>query len=89
MRRLRRILDVAAARESAARTARQHCRQLRVRMKVAVADAAAVHEQRVIQQRAIAVRRRLEPIQEIREQAHVIRIDLRVPGDFVWHVAVV
>ncbi len=46
-------------------------------MAVAIADAAAVNDGRVVEQRTIAVRRRFQPRDEFRELLHVIAIDLR------------
>ena len=43
---------------------------------------------RVIQQRAVTFRRRLQLLEVIREQRHVERVDLRHPRDLVRIVAV-
>ena len=57
------------------RAADQDVRQRIVVVPVAVAHVRAVHEQRVIEQRAVAVGRRRELLDEVREALHVIRLD--------------
>ena len=44
-------------------------------MLVAVADAAAIEDQRLVEQGAVAVRRRPELLQEAGEQAHLVGVD--------------
>ena len=75
-------LEVAAAADH------QH-RQILVRMAVAVAQAAAVDDERVIEQRAVAVGRVLHLVDEAREQLHVHRVDLGHPLDPLGVAAVV
>ena len=58
-------------------TARQQDRQIVMEVCVAVAHAGAIHEEGMVQQRAIAVCGRTESLQEMREHLHVIRVDLR------------
>src|SRR6185503_1412881 len=70
-------LDVVAALEAPARVAGEQHRQIQMVVHVAVAHAAAVDEQRVLEQVAVAVGRVLQPLQELGEQAHVVRVDLR------------
>ena len=52
-------------------------------MSVPVAHPAAVDDERVIEERTVAVRRRLQSLEEFREERHVIGVQLRVPGDLV------
>ena len=66
-----------------------HHRQRVGRMDVAVTHAAAVDDHRVVEQRAVAVRRRGQPLHELREQRHVVGVHARVRGDAVGVVGVV
>ena len=50
-------------------------------VQVAVAHAAAVEDCRVIEQRAVPVWSRLQLLQEMPEQLHVVRVDLLLLGD--------
>jgi hypothetical protein len=56
---------------------------------VRIADAAAVQDQRVIQERAVAFRRRLQLLEVVGEERHVERVDLRHARDLLRIVAVV
>ena len=47
-------------------------------VQVRVAHAGAVEQQRVVEQRAVAVRRRLQLLEEVGEQLHVERVELRL-----------
>ena len=58
-------------------------RQIDVRVGVRVAQAGAVEEQRVIQQRAVAFRRLLQLLEEPGEQLRLVRAELRVFGDLL------
>ena len=73
----------------AAELAEQHARQVRVLVQVAVAHAAAVDEQALIEQRAVAVGRRAHLLGEVAEQRHVIGVDLGLLLDQARVVAVV
>ena len=64
-------------------------RQVVVRVLVAVAHAAAVEEQRVIEQGAVAVRRGFQPIEEAREQPQVVGVDLGLLGHLLGDAVVV
>jgi hypothetical protein len=57
-----------------------------VGVQITVADAAAVQDQGVIEQRAVAVRRRAQPVEEVSEQADVVRVDLGVLLDLVRRI---
>ena len=57
-------------------------------MQVAVAHAAAVEDQRVIEQRAVAVRRGLQLLEEVGEQLRVIGVDPGLLRDQLRVVAV-
>src|SRR5215203_5422434 len=74
----RRVLvsDVAAALEPRASSTSDDDRQVRVIVNVGISHAAAEQIERVIEQRSIAIWRRLELLDEIREQRHVVRVDL-------------
>jgi len=61
--------------DAARSTTRQQDGQAVVQMLIAVAQTAAVEDQRMIQQRAIAVRRGSQLLQEVRETLGVICID--------------
>ena len=76
-RRVRRVDEVPSALELAAAAAGEDRRQVDRRVVVAVAHAGAVHHDRLIEQRAVAVGRVLHLLEEIAEQRHVIRVDLR------------
>ena len=51
-------------------------RQIRVKVLIPVADAAAVQNHGVVEQRAIPVRSGLQLLQEVREELYVKRVDL-------------
>ena len=78
IRQRRRILesDVPAALEARASPAGHHDRQVRVIVDVGIAHAAAQQIERVVEQRAVAIGRRLQLLDQIREQRHVVRVDL-------------
>ena len=77
---------VAPAVEGAGPAAREQDGQVLGRVPVAVAEAAAVEQRHVVEQRAVAVGRRLEPVQEVREQRRVVGVDA---GQLVQLVGVV
>ena len=54
----------------------QH-RKVAVIVAIAIAQAAAIHDERVIEQRAVAIRRGLETAKKIGQLLHVINIDAR------------
>ena len=58
---------LAPARQLPGRAAGQHNRQRAEIVLVAVAERAAIQHQRVIEQRAVAVGRRLQLLEEVRE----------------------
>ena len=63
--------------------------QVGVPMQIAVADAAAIEDQRMVQQGTIAVRRRSQPIQKIREMLGLVDVDPDYLVDLVLFVFVV
>ena len=75
-RRARRIPQVPAALELSGATAQQDDRQTVDVVHVAVAHPAAVEERQVIEQRAVAVRRRLQLFQVVGEQSRVKALQL-------------
>src|SRR5262245_1144111 len=74
-----RITNVTSALESPVRASREDKRQIEVDVPVAVADAAAVDDHRMIKQRSVAVLRGLQLLQEHREHLDVMLIDLLNP----------
>ena len=85
-RRVRRVAQVAAALQLARRAAGEDDRQRIEVVLVAVAQAAAVEHHRVIEQRAVAVGRRLQLLEEVAEHLHVIAVD---HGELVHVLALV
>lgn len=61
--------------ELPAEFAGQQTWQIRMTVQVAVAHAAAIHDEAVVEQGAVAIRRGLQLLQEVRQQLDVIRID--------------
>src|SRR5579875_3131733 len=68
--------DMLAALDAAA-LARQKHRYTLVIVNVGVAQRAAIHHNRVIEQVSVAVRRILELLEEVRNQTHVIAVQAR------------
>ena len=69
--------DVPTALQAGGGAARDHDRQILVIVQAGVAHAAAVQIERMIEERAVTVRRVLHALEEVREQRHVEGIDLR------------
>ena len=69
--------QMPAALQLPGRAAREDDRQRAEVVLVAVAQRAAVEDQRVIEQRAVAVRRRLQLLEEVGELRHVVGVQLR------------
>ena len=65
----------------AGRCSREHDRDHVLVVLVAVAHARPVHDERMIEQRAVAVRSRAQLLHEVAEQRKMVRVDLRVFGD--------
>src|SRR5688500_197302 len=76
-RRVRCVADVAVTLQPSRRAADEHDRQRVVVVLVAVAQAAAVQHHRVVEQVAVAVGRRLQPLEEVGEHLHVVAVDDR------------
>ena len=81
-RRVCRIHEVPPALQRARPTAHQQRRQRTMRVAIAVADAAAVEQQDVVEQCPVAVRRRLELLEVRDEQPDVIGLDDGRAGRF-------
>src|SRR5262245_11636745 len=62
--------------EGAARATGQEHRNAFVVMQIRVAERRTVEDQRMVQQRAVTVRRFLQLIQEVRNHTHVVFVDL-------------
>src|SRR5437867_8808540 len=88
-RRARLHFHVAVPLEPARAAADQQDRQVVVRVLVPVAHAAAVEERRVIQEVAVAVGRRPEPLEEAGEELQMVRVDLGFLGDLFRNAVVV
>src|SRR5438094_387137 len=86
-RRARRQLDVTMAFADAA--ANGEDRQRIAGVLVRVAHAAAIEDERVVEERTVAVRRVLQRVEELREELDVVRIDLHDFRDVRRVVAVV
>ncbi len=82
-------LDVQAALERAAGLAGEEQRAALVIVDVRVAHRRSVDHQRVVEQVAVAVRRVLQLLQEIRQHADVVAVDLREVEDAILAIAVV
>ena len=63
--------------------------QVQGAVRVAVTHAGAVEQERVIEDRAVTVRRRPQLLHEFGEQLHVMQIDQRMLGDLRGFVAMV
>src|SRR5579872_5175281 len=72
---------MAVALEASTGAAYQDVRNVVVQVLVGVAHVGAVEDQRVIQQRAVAVRRLLHLVGQVRQAGDVIASDLGVVGD--------
>ena len=76
------ISKMASALDLARGAAGQQDRQIIMGMHIAVAQAAAVHDHRPVQQIGIAVRSRTKLVQKIRESLDVMGVDLCKLVDF-------
>ena len=73
----RREREVASALQPAGSSARDHQRQVDVQMHVRIAHRAAVEQDAVVEQVAVAVRRRAQLLEEVGEQLRLIRVEPR------------
>ena len=73
----------------AAEFAGHEARQIGMPVQIAIAHAAAVQNQALVQQASVPVLRRLQLLQKICQQLDVIRIDLRLLDDQIRIVPVV
>src|SRR5688572_3368951 len=80
--------DVSTALQAGGGAARDQDRQILVIMKAGVTHAAAVQIERMIEERAVTVRRVLHALEEVREQRHMECIDLRDRQELLGIVAV-
>ena len=78
---LRGIGQMPAALKLTRRAADQNVRHIVMQVLVGIAHVGAVENQRMIQQRAVAVGRVLQLVDEIRQALHVILVDVRVTLD--------
>ena len=76
-RRAFRVNQMASAFEAAGASAHDHGREWAVRVAIAVAEPRAVKDDRVVEQRSLAVARPLQSFEERREQRRVMYLDLR------------
>ena len=80
------ITEMPAALDVPAAAAHQQCRQVEVEVQVAVADTGTIDEERVVKQRSIPVRGRIELFEKVTELPDVVRVDLasiaRFSGSF-------
>src|SRR5688500_2339715 len=81
------VADVTVPFHPAGRATGHENGQIRVVMDVRIADAAAVENERMVEQRAATLGRGLQSLQEVREERNVKRIDLRHAGDLLWVVS--
>src|SRR5437868_12352700 len=88
-RRFLRGLDVTVALDLARSSADQERRNVQARMRVAFAHAASIQNERMVEQRPVAVRSVLQPFHEFGEQADVVGIELHKPGQLLGVVAMV
>ena len=63
------------------RSADQNVRHVVMQVLVRIAHVGAVEDQRMIQQRAVAIRSVLQLVDEIRQALHVILVELRIARD--------
>ena len=71
--------DVASAVDAGRLAADEGDRQVVVEVRVAVADAGAVEEQRVVEHHAVALRHRRQLLDQVRELLEVVLVDLVQP----------
>ena len=81
--------EVAVALDPERAAAGDNCREVRVVVDVGIADAGAVEEHCVIEERAFAVGRGFQALQIVGEERDVEGVDLRHAGDFFRVIAVV
>ena len=60
-----------------------------VTVHIGIAHGASIENQRIIEQVAVAIAGALQLLEEIRQEAHMIPIDLRQIGNQRWHVLMV
>src|ERR1043166_8676638 len=77
-RRVIRIPQMPSTLDAPVRRAHHEVREREVIVRVAVAHVAAVQDHRVVEQRAVAVGRVLQPIEEMLEEPDVVGLDLHV-----------
>src|SRR5262249_15066709 len=82
------VVEMTPALDASRAAADEHQRQVVARVPLAVRNAGAVQNRRVIEQRAVAVRRRTQLRQILREQLRVVAVDLRHLRDELGDVVV-
>ena len=80
---------MAVALELTRRAAHQNVRHIVVQVLVGIAHVGPVEDQRVVEQRAVAIRRLLQLVDEVREALHVVLVDVRIPLDVRWILGMV
>jgi hypothetical protein len=75
------VTNMTAAFDFVSGATREQCWQVMMLVTVAVADAAAVYDQGVVQKRAFAVLSRLHLLQEVTEHLNVMLVDFLKPLD--------
>src|SRR5882672_10870163 len=71
------VLEMPAAPQARRGTARDKDWKVLVIVQAGIAHAAAVQIDGVIEERAVAIRSRLHPLEELRKQRHMEHVDLR------------
>src|SRR5262245_36970720 len=82
------VLNVPPTSHATRSTTRDENRKVLVVVQARVAHPASVQIHGVVEQRSVAVRCGLQFLEELREEQHVKRIDLRNLRELVWTVAV-
>src|SRR5688572_12751682 len=82
-RRVFRIREVTTSANSGGGAANQQNGEVLIQVHVAVAQRAAVHQQRMIEQRAVALGDRPKPVEEVAVQLGVEGVDLQDLRDLV------
>src|SRR5438477_5344140 len=83
------IAKMTPARELAGSATHQQDREVVRIVRVAVTHAGAVDERDMIEQGTVAVGSRVQPVQEVPEQARVKAVDLQELRQLLWIVLVV
>src|SRR5580765_242315 len=82
------VLEMPSALQARGGTARDKDWKVLVIVQAGIAHAASVQINGVIEERAVAIGSRLHPLEELRKQRHVERVDLRNLRQLFWNVPV-